>query len=107
MGETARVWAALGRQMRNAVHGCSHRREAGCLFGEPRDLGAMIAKIVLEPKGEGMRVARDAAADIVERQVRDGGDLGGGRAWGGLWPPPPTASRFRLSPTVSRRRLIG
>src|SRR5262249_56090878 len=66
MGEPARMRVALGRQMRNAGHECSNRRETGCLFGEPRDLGAMVANIVLEPEREAMRVARDTPAHFLQ-----------------------------------------
>src|SRR5262249_45774342 len=97
---------AFGRQVCNGGHGCSHRREARCLFGEPRDLGAMVANIVLEPEREGMRIARDAPADIVERQVRDVGDLGGVGPGRGLEPPEIDVDEFVLVHAVAERGLV-
>src|SRR5215831_13493194 len=106
MGETARVRVALGCQQRDGGHESSHRRQAGCLFGEPRDLGAMVADIVLEPEREGVRVARDAPADIVERQVRDVGDLGGAGPGRGLEPPEIDVDEFVLVHAVAERGLV-
>src|SRR5262245_8513473 len=97
---------ALGRQVRNAGHGCSHRRETRCLFGQPCDLGAMVANIVLEPEGEGVRVARDAPADIVERQVRDVGDLGRVGSGRALEPPEIDVDEFVLVHAVAERGLV-
>src|SRR5262249_39799379 len=66
----------------------------------------MVADIVLEPEREGVRVARDAPADIVERQVRDVGDLGGGGPGRGLEPPEIDVDEFVLVHAVSERGLV-
>src|SRR6185312_7294543 len=55
----------------------SRRRATGGSFREPCNLAAVVAKIVLEPERKRIRLARDAPADVVERPVRDVGDLGG------------------------------
>src|SRR5262249_4754873 len=106
MGEPARMRVALGCQQRDGGHESSHRRETGCLFGEPRDLGAMVANIVLEPEREGVRVARDAAADVVARQVRDVGDLGGVGPGRALEPPEIDVDEFVLVHAVAERGLV-
>src|SRR5262249_979967 len=106
MGEPARMRVALGCQQRDGGHESSHRRETGCLFGEPRDLGAMVANVVLEPEGEGVRVARDAPADIVERQVRDVCDLGGVGSGRGLEPPEIAVAEFVLVHAVVEGGLV-
>src|SRR5262249_20716334 len=59
-----------------------------------------------EPEGEGVRVARDAPADIVERQVRDVGDLGGGGPGRGLEPPEIDVDKFVLVHAVAERGLV-
>src|SRR4051812_46803874 len=54
----------------------SRQRASGGLLREPRNLGAVVSKIVLEPEGKRVRIAFDAPVDVVERPVRDVGDLG-------------------------------
>src|ERR1700716_3672373 len=72
-GEGGKKWARSESPTRGRE---SHRRGMGCRFRQPRNLGAMVLKIVLEPERKRIRVAFDAPADVVERPVRDVGDLG-------------------------------
>src|SRR5262249_33398802 len=58
------------------------------------------------PEREGMRVARDAPADIVERQVRDVGDLGGGGHGRGPGPPEIDVYEFVLVHALAERGLV-
>src|SRR4051794_38181004 len=74
-GEEGKVRSSV----RIPAHGRGSRgRATGCPFREPCNLGAVVSKIVLEPERKRIRLALDAPADVVERPVRDVGDLGGG-----------------------------
>src|SRR5262245_52285637 len=53
------------------------RRETGRLFCEARDIRAVVAKIVPKPERKGSRLSLDAPVDLVAREQRDVGDLGG------------------------------
>src|SRR4051794_26027979 len=73
-GEEGKVRSSV----RIPAHGRGSRgRATGCPFRVPCNLGAVVSKIVLEPERKRIRLALDAPVDVVERPVRDVGDLSG------------------------------